>query len=178
MEKRKINNKFHLVLIGFLLILFFSLLLYSTVDNSTINYELKSYDQNLVVEERLLIGKVDIKNNNVLPSKVFLKKYVVCDFSNSYPNSYIVNYVGEKIGQEYYNMFNEYQKPFIELSSKEEIKLNLVVNRFPIQKPASSDEELIQRNLYLYELNYEEEIWNSCESKSPSDALRTYTLTE
>ena len=130
------------------------------------------------------IGTVHLENKNLLPSKVTLKKYFVCFFSEPFgSDSYETRYKGTHIQREpYHSPFEYSRRDTVELSRQEALELDLVIsNSLPKDFFDENKDRIVSGKTftaYLYTLE-KPEYWgyDYCDSKRPEDALREIPIT-
>lgn len=136
------------------------------------------------------IGEVKVTNSGILPKKVELDKFVLCQISDYYGNSgYEVVYKG-KVSEENLDKFASYSYEkinYVEVSSGEEINLDLSpsVSQYKLEsmvreyKAQSGNFTFYlfkvdkgELDSYSYYYNYD----NLCSSKRQEDAMQSLTF--
>lgn len=174
----------HIFLLIFMSFIFFSLIFLSSSTNninSTINFEksiqidyLPDYNSNNIV-----LGTLELKNTGLLPSKIKLDNYVLCQISSNYGSqTYELNYIGDKTSRDF-DIFSNYNNNYIEISSKDSVKLNIVykyiyrLNSY-VKRHNLNGSEL---KFYLFKVQNDDDTYNYCDQVSKENAFSQIKVT-
>ena len=142
---------------------------YEFKDSIILNY-VPDYD------DRVVIGEITLKNDGVLPAKVKLKRYVICQISDYFGDrTYILDYRG-KTTENYNDIFNGYFGECVEISAGEVLNVDIVPQfSYYNLKTDIQRYDLNNRTLpfYLFEVEDEtDSIYNYCNNANVDDALK------
>ncbi len=162
------NNRgtLYLILIGVLILVFIGLLFLSSPDNTSIKYK---FEDAIVVSDissfTAQIGNVNVKNYNILPAKIELKDLVACVFDDNFDGNLDVTYGAVR---NYY-----YNKHFIELKSKEEKSISIILENMKYYKETEPNNKG-NFKLYLFENPQEEYYFDNslCYEFRKADAIK------
>lgn len=140
----------HIIAITALVLVFFAILFLAT-GNGQVNQNYTFKDQIEIntlpdYNTHLKIGSINIENNGIFPAKIKLKKYVICQLSDTYGDkTYKINYRGgsQISGSKEFISYN-YNTKYVEISSNDKIELEM---------SPQFDKYDIKRTIDTYELN-------------------------
>lgn len=172
--KSKLKPTMHVYLAGVLILVFILILFFSTSSNVYEELRVES-EINLVLNDgfynEVKIGEVYFRNENILPTRYKLTRYVLCDFpENQVPRTYLVDYRGG-ISRAYSQdiFYGGYYYDYIELSSREELKLSLVANMY--RYDARLFNEI--RDMYLFVSDSRDHrYYDYCSSADKNNAIK------
>ncbi len=151
------KSKKHLFLLGFLGVLFFVILFFSTssVGVST------SYSFNDVAkldsQERIEIGKLTVSNDNFLPKRFKLPNFIACSNNTYSYYLYYVNGVSSK-----YEEFYSYSFNYVDVSARETQEFDLFIRYYP----------RYFSEIYIYEVEYGEYPYDYCLRASEENLVK------
>ncbi len=186
----KQSKGYHLIIILVLGIVFFALLFMSTGQNNVIQtYDFKD---EIVLNyipayndfgDRTIVGTLKLENTGLLPSKVKLKRYVLCQISDTYGDrTYMIDYKG-KVTNSYSDMiFGSGNSLSAEVSSKEVAEFEMVPQLYYY----SIRDDIVNYGLnnhtlpfYLFEVenaNYYDYVYDYCSGAAIGDAVKVINV--
>jgi hypothetical protein len=176
----KPNNNFHILLLTIFGIIFVgTIILANTQALVDIEYDIKNEIKiralDLHSTYNVDIGKIKVENGGIIPKKVFLPNFVVCQFSSEYGNKmYDINYLNAEM-----DYTNGDKETYIEISSFEtnEVVLSGLVNSLNLKE--INLEYLVgeEMDFYLMEMDSYENRFTYCDTVGPEDAVEKITVT-
>lgn len=181
MDKNKNNTFLYTLLIGISFI--FLLILLISSNTNSVEKELIIYDNINITNYQnqgsgIKIGELTLDNPSILPKKIKLENYVLCEFDNVFGSGNIDLVYRDSSNSN--NIFNNGYLNNIELTPKTTSIVNLEINNIPYRFNANSEEELIGEtlSLYLFEVPQESNTWNYCsDSLDKTSAKEVITAT-
>lgn len=178
MSKKKSGNSIYWIL-GILLVLFFGILIYSTSNsNTSIEYSFNEDVEMNGDNYQNKIGEAVIINNKMIPAKVRIKDLIGCIYDNG-TYQYNVEHIGSRDKTQSYDIISgDYYSTYVEVSSKDEITLDLIINQgYPIRDLIKPTEKNLsgEYTLYLFEAE-NSYIYNLCQELRKEDSYKTITL--
>jgi len=175
------NSKHILTIVG-LLLLFLVVIFFSTskvgiqTDYTFNDIEVtESNDYNTEV----LLGKVTVKNDGILPKRVELDRLVLCNYYNrDIPRSYYVNYRGKNVDtykDGYSGMYSYSNMKYVEISSNEEVELNMVpsFSKYDFYgKTPTSNYQGKTIPFYLFKMRADDNRYDFCSGVNKEDAYK------
>lgn len=172
MTKSK-KPKIHLIILVVLVIIFFGIILLATTTKDiTTDY---SFEDEIVYSKSNFnnkIGEVVVKNNGILGSRVKLKAIRACTFNKTIGARDIdIEYSGAHT-----NYLNNMREFMIDIGAKDEVTLKIRFNYFPV--PTQIDSKVAENisiqtyNLYLFEVDRNENKYDFCENTDKEDAFK------
>jgi len=173
---KKETRLLHLYLLGGLIIIFFGILFLATVfkDVSTTYEFVESID--VLDQNSLKLGTVEIENHGFMSARVDLKVLVACSFDRRNVNAKVVYSsvdVNRKVSVEGNYNFIEYLD--MKANSKEIVQLSIPfyeMNPRMLDKPTTQEFDK-EFTLYLFELESDYGYYYFCDTASKDSAIET-----
>ncbi|MFW6008529.1 MAG: hypothetical protein ACOCP8_04610 [archaeon] len=176
------NSNYILIFILFLAVIFFILLFLSvSKSNIEVNYYFDD-DVSFVLNDhsnRIKIGDIEIQNNGVLPKRVVLNSYILCNFDKldeyhrKFSQPQRVDYTGDSKVKT--DIFNYKYNDVIDISSGDYKKISMTFSWY-LNPDYFDAQENFQLYLFLNEETDKLNYYDFCDNVDKEDAIKVINV--